>query len=156
MLTENGLLEDNITKRVKKNSNDIEKFAKRNRHMMSEMKKITKEFSGKIEIEGEKVSMPISLYQKMEKVFQNVTEHFGENEEVQKRAANLLVEADEQLKAIEVESYNNYKLMANGLITETITHELHSISKTGIDENIQEHFGFLKEYFVTQKKVKVY
>ena len=156
LLTENGLLEDNITKRVKKNSNDIEKFAKRNRHMMSEMKKITKEFSGKIEIEGEKVSMPISLYQKMEKVFQNVTEHFGENEEVQKRAANLLVEADEQLKAIEVESYNNYKLMANGLITETITHELHSISKTGIDENIQEHFGFLKEYFVTQKKVKVY
>lgn len=156
LLTENGLLEDNITKRVKKNSNDIEKFAKRNRHMMSEMKKITKEFSGKIEIEGEKVSMPISIYQKMEKVFQNVTEHFGENEEVQKRAANLLVEADEQLKAIEVESYNNYKLMANGLITETITHELHSISKTGIDENIQEHFGFLKEYFVTQKKVKVY
>ena len=46
--------------------------------------------------------------------------------------------------------------MANGLITETITHELHSISKTGIDENIEEHFGYLKDYFVAQKNVKVY
>ena len=156
LLTENGLLEDNISKRVKKNSTDIEKFIRRNKQMMSEMKKITKEFSGNIKIEGEKASMPFSLYEKMEKVFQNVTEHFGENERVQKRAANLLVEADEQLKAIEVESYNNYKLMANGLITETITHELHSISKTGIDENVEEHFCFLKDYFVTQKNVKVY
>ena len=156
LLTENGLLEDNISKRVKKNSTDIERFIKRNKQMMSEIKKITKEFSGEIKIEGEQASMPISLYQKMEKIFQNITKHFGENEEVQKRAANLLVEADEQLKAIEVESYNNYKLMANGLITETITHELHSISKTGVNENIQEHFGFLKDYFVTQKKVTVY
>ena len=156
LLTENGLLEDNISKRVKKNSTDIEKFIMRNKRVMAEMQKITKEFSGNIKIEGEKASMPISLYEKMEKVFQNVTEHFGENEKVQKQAANLLVEADEQLKAIEVESYNNYKLMAYGLITETITHELHSISKTGIDENIEEHFGYLKDYFVAQKNVKVY
>lgn len=110
----------------------------------------------KLKLKGKKYQCQLAYTKKWKRFFQNVTEHFGENEEVQKRAANLLVEADEQLKAIEVESYNNYKLMANGLITETITHELHSISKTGIDENIQEHFGFLKEYFVTQKKVKVY
>ena len=156
LLTENGLLEDNISKRVKKNSTDIKKFITRNKRVMAEMQNITKEFSGNIKIEGEKASMPISLYEKMEKVFQNVTEHFGENEKVQEQAASLLEEADEQLKAIEVESYNNYKLMANGLITETITHELHSISKTGIDENIEDHFGFLKDYFVTQKNVKIY
>ena len=60
----------------------------------------------------------------------------------------LLSEADAQLKAIEVESYNNYKLMANGLITETITHELHSLSKTGIVPDASGHFDFLKDYFV--------
>ena len=37
--------------------------------------------------------------------------------------------------------------MANGLITETITHELHSVSKTSIDSAIPEHFEFLKTYF---------
>ena len=156
LLTENGLLEDNISKRVKKNSTDIEKFIMRNKRAMTEVQKITKEFRDNIKIDGEKASMPIVLYEKMERVFQNATEYFGENEKVQKQAADLLVEADEQLKTIEVESYNNYKLMANGLITETITHELHSISKTGIDDNIEGHFHFLKDYFVGQKNVKVY
>lgn len=68
----------------------------------------------------------------------------------------LLSEADAQLKAIEVESYNNYKLMANGLITETITHELHSLSKTGIVPDASEHFDFLKDYFVQSGGVRVY
>lgn len=156
LLTENGLLEDNISKRVKKNSTDIKNFISRNKKVMSEINKITKEFNNKVKFEGEKVSMPINLYQKMEKTFQNVSMYFGENEKVQKRVSNLLAEADEQLKAIEVESYNNYKLMANGLITETITHELDSISKTGINKNIKEHFLFLKDYFLLKKEVKVY
>ncbi len=65
-------------------------------------------------------------------------------------------EADAQLKAIEIESYNNYKLMANGLITETITHELHSLSKTGITPDASKHFDFLKDYFVQSSSVRTY
>ena len=64
LLTENGLLEDNISKRVKKNSTDIKKFITRNKRVMAEMQNITKEFSGNIKIEGEKASMPISLDRK--------------------------------------------------------------------------------------------
>lgn len=156
LLTENGLLEDNISKRVKKNSTNIEKFIRQNKKIMTEVQKVTKDFTDNTTIEGESAFIPVKLYERLETVFQNVNEHFGENEKVQKQAANLLIEADEQLKAIEVESYNNYKLMANGLITETITHELHSISKTGIDGNVGEHFAFLKDYFVSQKNVKMY
>lgn len=48
LLTENGLLEDNISKRVKKNSTDIKKFITRNKRVMAEMQNITKEFSGNI------------------------------------------------------------------------------------------------------------
>lgn len=156
LLMENGLLEDNISKRVRKNSADIEKYIVRNKRVMADMQKITKELHGNVKIEGEKAFVPVSLYEKMEKVLKNVTSHFGENEKAQKQAASLLVEADEQLKAIEVESYNNYKLMANGLITETITHELHSVSKMGIAGNMEDHFRFLKDYFVEQKNVKAY
>lgn len=156
LLTENGLLEDNISKRVKKNSTNIEKFIRQNKKIMTEVQKVTKDFINNTTIEGENAFIPLKLYERLEAVFQNVNNHFGENEKVQKQAANLLIEADEQLKAIEVESYNNYKLMANGLITETITHELHSISKTGIDGNVEEHFTFLKDYFVNQKNVKIY
>lgn len=46
--------------------------------------------------------------------------------------------------------------MANGLITETITHELHSLSKTGIVPDASEHFDFLKDYFVQSGGVRVY
>ena len=60
------------------------------------------------------------------------------------------------MKAIEIESYNNYKLMANGLITETITHELHSLSKTGITPDASKHFDFLKDYFVQSSSVRTY
>ena len=46
--------------------------------------------------------------------------------------------------------------MANGLITETITHELHSLSKTGISPKTEEHFNFLKDYFVNNGSVPTY
>lgn len=156
LLQENGLLGESISKRVKKNTSYIENALKRNKRIMIQVQKITKDFISKAKIEGENVYIPVKLYEKVEQTFKDANEHFEENEKVQNQTANLLVEADEQLKAIEVETYNNYKLMANGLITETITHELHSISKTGIDDNITEHFDYLKEYFVNQKDVKVY
>ena len=46
--------------------------------------------------------------------------------------------------------------MANGLITETITHELHSLSKTGITPDASKHFDFLKDYFVQSSSVRTY
>ena len=46
--------------------------------------------------------------------------------------------------------------MANGLITETITHELHSLSKTGITPDASKHFDFLKDYFGQSSSVRTY
>lgn len=156
ILEENGLLGESLAKRVRKNTNRLEDSLKKNRRILSEIQKITKDFVQNTKIEGENAYIPAKLYKKIEKVFQDTSEHFEENEKNQSQAVNLLAEADEQLKAIEIESYNNYKLMANGLITETITHELHSISKTGVDTNIGGHFEFLKEYFVANSAVKIY
>ncbi len=56
-------------------------------------------------------------------------------------------------KEIEIESFNNYKLMANGLITEMITHQMHSIIYTSsFKSNYEEKFTTLKTYLFNNKK----
>lgn len=156
LLEENGLLGESLAKRVKKNTNKLENSLRKNKKLLEDIQKITNDFMQNTKVDGENVYMPTKVYKKIEKVFQDTSEHFQENEKNQNQAVDLLAEADEQLKAIEIESYNNYKLMANGLITETITHELHSISRTGVDANIGEHFDYLKDYFVSSSAVKIY
>lgn len=41
--------------------------------------------------------------------------------------------------------------MANGLITETITHELDSVCKTSKASDVVTHFDFMKKYFIEKK-----
>jgi len=70
-----------------------------------------------------------------------------------KAAKDTLVIIEERQK----ESYNNYKLMANGLITEVMTHELHSIllnTKTGT--NYTTYIKALKSYLLEMKKIGLY
>ena len=104
----------------------------------------------------DQVALPQQSYAFLTDTVRKLDADIKEDSSVQESTAVLLSEADAQLKAIEVESYNNYKLMANGLITETITHELHSLSKTGIVPDASEHFDFLKDYFVQSSGVRVY
>lgn len=48
---------------------------------------------------------------------------------------------------IETEAYNNYKLMANGLVTEVITHELHSlVSRKQHKDEVHEQFESIKSF----------
>ncbi len=156
ILEERGLLGESLTKRVKKNTSTIDNAIRRNKQIMKSMQNITVQLEKNVKIDGESAFIPLKIYNMVEQVFRDTSDHFVEDEKAQTQAVNLLAEADEQLKTIEVESYNNYKLMANGLITETITHELHSISKTGIENNIDNHFDFLKGYFVDNGSIPVY
>ncbi|MDD2476099.1 MAG: ATP-binding protein, partial [Dysgonamonadaceae bacterium] len=156
LLEEKGLLGESLTKRVRKSTSTIDEAIKRNRQMMQSMQKITSELQKNVKIDGNLASIPLKIYNMVEQTFKDTSEHFVEDEKAQSQAVNLLAEADEQLKAIEVETYNNYKLMANGLITETITHELHSISKTGIESNINDHFDYLKNYFMDNGSIPMY
>ena len=81
--------------------------------------------------------------------------HLVDERKNQEQAVQLLEEADEQLKAVEVDAYNNFKLMANGLITETITHELDSVCRTSNMGNIEPHFDNLKKELKNSQKVYV-
>lgn len=156
ILKENGLLGESIATRVQKNTDLIKKMIRKNEQMLEVINSASSSLNKYVSIDGESVSLPKSTFDFVSKAFEDAKGHFKEDQKTHTEAVNLLAEADEQLKAIEVETYNNYKLMANGLITETITHELHSLSKTGIDPNINTHFDFLKTYFMKDKFIRIY
>jgi signal transduction histidine kinase len=156
ILDENNLLGDSLSKRVKKNSNLVQRMIKKNKEMMDNIQEVSRVLEKQVVVDDALASMPRETYDSISKVISDIKEHFKEDQEAHTEAAQLLAEADKQLKIIEVESYNNYKLMANGLITETITHELHSLSTTNTGNQVDQHFEFLKKYFNENKEVKVY
>lgn len=157
LLAEEGLLEENISKRVKKNNAALREMMQRNKRMQEALADVSEHLGRGTQISGtNQVALPQQSYAFLTDTFKKLDADIKADSSVQESTAVLLSEADAQLKAIEVESYNNYKLMANGLITETITHELHSLSKTGITPDAHEHFDFLKDYFVQSSSVRMY
>ncbi len=157
LLSEEGLLEENIAKRVKKNDNAFKEMMRRNKRMQKALAGISEHLARGTRItETNQVVIPQQSFEYLATTFKKLDDAIRADSAVQESTAVLFSEAGAQLKAIEVESYNNYKLMANGLITETITHELHSLSKTGIAPDAGEHFDFLKDYFVQCGNVRTY
>ena len=157
LLAEEGLLEENLSKRVKKNDTALREMMQRNKRMQKALADVSEHLGRGTQISGtDQIALPQQSYAFLTDAFRKLDADIKADSSVQESTAVLLSEADAQLKAIEVESYNNYKLMANGLITETITHELHSLSKTGIAPDASEHFDFLKDYFVQSSSVRTY
>ena len=157
LLAEEGLLEENLSKRVKKNDTALREMMKRNKRMQKALADVSEHLGRGTQISGtDQVALPQQSYAFLSDTLKKLDTDIKADSSVQESTAVLLSEADAQLKAIEVESYNNYKLMANGLITETITHELHSLSKTGVAPDASEHFDFLKDYFVQSSSVGAY
>lgn len=99
----------------------------------------------------------------VQKVFRGLSEYsddFTKNiEDTQKSfefARKSIEISHQERKRIEVDTYNNYKLMANGLITEVITHELHSILSSKIEEEeYQDHFQTLKKLLFREKEYQI-
>ncbi len=157
LLAEEGMLEENLSKRVKKNDTALREMMQRNKRMQKALADVSEHLGRGTQISGtNQVALPQQSYAFLTDTFRKLDADIKADSSVQESTAVLLSEAGAQLKAIEVESYNNYKLMANGLITETITHELHSLSKTGIAPDASEHFDFLKDYFVQSSSVRTY
>lgn len=66
-----------------------------------------------------------------------------------KESKNLVKQVEHEKKLIALESYNNYKLMANGLVTEVLTHELHSIlTNLKKNKNVDDHFRVVENYLI--------
>lgn len=157
LLCEEDLLGENLSKRVKKNDADLKEMIRRNARMQKALQEVSRHIDQGKKIDGtDQVTLSEKSFAFVSNTLKSLESDIRADSSVQEKTAILLSEADAQLKAIEVESYNNYKLMANGLITETITHELHSLSKTGISPKTEEHFDVLKDYFVRSGDVPTY
>ena len=157
LLSEEGLLGESLAKRVKKSDSDLREMIRRNARMQKALQDVSRYINQGQRIDGtDQIALPEKSFAFVASTLKKLDSDIRADSAVQEKTAALLSEADAQLKAIEVESYNNYKLMANGLITETITHELHSLSKTGISPKTEEHFEFLKDYFVSKGFVPTY
>ena len=155
-LIEEGLVEENIAQRVKKNNDAIKEMLARNKKMQKALTDVSHHLTTGVEVAGDQVALSMQSYSYVTQTIDSIADDIKKDYDAQESTATLLSEADAQLKAIEVESYNNYKLMANGLITETITHELHSLSKTGVVPETDNHFAFLREYFMQTSAIKTF
>ena len=157
ILSEEGLLGESLAKRVKKSDADLKEMIRRNARMQKALQDVSRYIDQGQKIDGtDQIGIPEKSHEFVTSTLKKLDSDIKADSAVQEKTAALLSEADAQLKAIEGESYNNYKLMANGLITETITHELHSLSNTGISPKTEEHFEVLKDYFVSNGAIPTY
>ncbi|WP_114793124.1 ATP-binding protein [Niabella yanshanensis] len=98
----------------------------------------------------EKIASVKRVFEKLEPVALNFEQNIDDTTRSLRSANQLLEVAKQEQVRIKTEAYNNYKLMANGLVTEIITHELHSLLSSSEEEEkkYDEHFRFIENYFL--------
>lgn len=146
ILDDKGWLQGNIKQKVIKEEKTNEFLLKQNRALKLQLDKTKEVFyaletsdDGKKIIQDDQYNMALETLEFSDKHIE-MTKQYIENN------AEFVKETKARYEKIEIEAFNNYKLMANGLITETITHELHSLVSTKGTYNMEHYFGKLTEY----------
>ncbi len=155
ILRDEGLLQDDKKKEVKRRKDENNKLLKENRRLLQEIKKTKKILLSKAVVIGDKVNLSQKVYDKAIETLDSVDNQIQITQEELGKTKEVLDTAETGLKEIQIEAFNNYKLMANGLITETMTHELHSIINEPNMFNIERNFEVLKE-FLYNTNIRLY
>lgn len=155
ILRDEGLLQDDKKKEVKRRKDENNKLLKENRRLIQEIKKTKEILLSKAVVIGDKVNLSQKVYDKAIETLDSVDTQIQITQEELGKTKEVLDTAEMGLKEIQIEAFNNYKLMANGLITETMTHELHSIISDPNMFNIERDFEVLKE-FLYNTNIKLY
>ena len=155
ILRDEGLLQEDTKKEVKRRKNENNKLLKENQRLLKEIKKTKEILLSKAVIVGDGVNISQKVYDKAIETLDSVDSQIQITQEELGKTKEVLDTAEAGLKEIQIEAFNNYKLMANGLITETMTHELHSIVKDPNMYNIESDFEVLKE-FLYDTNIKLY
>lgn len=153
ILDAEGMIPKNTPEEIKgevKKSNDLLKSAEAN---INAIQKAFVVINENIELDSaEKVSAIKNILLGLNDVSINFEQNISDAKKSFQSANKLIQIAESEQKRIEIEAYNNYKLMANGLVTEVITHELHSLlSNNIVPEESEQHFTRLKEYLFETK-----
>ncbi len=155
VLRDEGLLQDDTKKEVKRRKDENNKLLKENQILLKEIKKTKEILLSKAVVIGDEVNISQKVYDKAIETLDSVDTQIQITQEELGKTKEVLDTAEAGLKEIQIEAFNNYKLMANGLITETMTHELHSIINDPNMHNIESDFEVLKE-FLYDTNIKLY
>ena len=155
ILRDEGLLQDDTKKEVKLRKEENNKLLKENQRLLQEIKKTKEILLSKAVVVGDEVNISQKVYDKAIETLDSVDTQIQITQKELGKTKEVLDTAEAGLKEIQIEAFNNYKLMANGLITETMTHELHSIINDPNMYNIESDFQVLKE-FLYDTNVKLY
>ncbi|MNW33615.1 hypothetical protein D3C74_105800 [compost metagenome] len=156
---EEGLIPKKSIEELKKEISESSKVAHENKEHLKVFNEHLSIVSQNIDLDNEE------KIEKVKKAFSSLfrtTDYINKNIEnaivSSQRTNEFLLKFEHERKIIELEAYNNYKLMANGLITEVITHELHSIlSNLDSEEKTEDHFLAIQNYLLqTAKEVDLY
>lgn len=151
ILENENLIPENNTEEIEDEVNKsrlIVEAAKRN---MQAIRAAISAIKGNIDLDNDnKINAVKKIFSELEPIALNFEQNIADTNRSFLSANTLLEVAKQQQIRIKTEAYNNYKLMANGLVTEVITHELHSLLTHSEDEEekYDSHFKALQEYFL--------
>lgn len=157
ILNDEGLIPKNKPEDIEKESNNAKGLlttAENNLKAFTEVFNIIKE--NKDLDSEEKIQKVKSLIDSIDSMAKDLGGNLKNSFQALKSADKLLIIAKEEKKRIEIETYNNYKLMANGLVTEVITHELHSLIQDKNDNMYDSKIEVLKNYLYENNNILLY
>lgn len=157
LLQEDGLLQGDIAKQIKKNSDELRKMQQKT----EEIKKVVASVEQLLQDhtptpDGKQIIIPSKTFKSTMSAMSKVSSYFAQSVSVQSEAIQAIEDAQQHLIQINADVYNNYKLMANGIITEAITHELDSVSRTSILPDADERLSSIKSFLLNNNGIDIY
>lgn len=157
LLQEDGLLRVDPPKELKKKTDGLRELQKKT----DEIRKLTASVEMMLREctpsdDGKHVVLSSKTYDSTRLALSKMNSFLDQSASAQGDAIQAMEDAEQHVLQVNADLYNNYKLMANGMITEAITHELDSVSKTSIPQDADLHFKTLKNFVLDNNGVSVY
>jgi Histidine kinase-, DNA gyrase B-, and HSP90-like ATPase len=128
ILKEEHLIPKKTSKEMGEKLDDSERIVRASMMKIKDLRKHLQIIDNNIELRTEKeIEAVKKIYFKLIDDFSEIDNNLLKTVSYIQSQKEILQINIAEKKRIETEIYNNYKLMANGLITEVITHELHSL-----------------------------
>ena len=157
LLQEDGLLKAGPSKDIAKKKDTLKELQKKTaeiRKVTATVEKMLRDCT--VSEDGKKVVVPCKTYKSTCLALSKMNSFLDQSSSAQSDAIQAMENAEQHVIQVNADLYNNYKLMANGMITEAITHELDSVSKTSIPPDAEEHLKAIKNYLLDNNGVTVY
>lgn len=152
ILSEEGFTQAKTKETITKQTKSTVRLEEENKRLLKELKATRKLLETKVEVRDNEILLAPEAYESIKGTVDKAQTHAENNSKEYKETKLVLAEAKQGLKEIEAEAYNNYKLMANGLITETITHELNTVIGNEEKSDPKVHFDKLKPFLRKENK----